>query len=154
MINIEKIKTIIAPLVTSKNLIIINLEVNQGNRIILYLDSIEGVTIDTCAEISRTIEKELDRDIEDYHLEVSSAGLDHPLQIPFQYKKNVGRKVDVLTTNNERIKGELTKADNESITITYQKREKVAGKKKKQNITRHTELAFEQIRQTKIIPEF
>lgn len=154
MINIERIKTIIAPLVADKDLVIINLEVRQGNRIALYIDSMAGVTIDVCVEISRTIESELDRDIEDYHLEVSSAGLDHPLQIPFQYKKNIGRKVEVLTMKNERIKGELTKADNETITITYQKREKVAGKKKKKTVTRQTELTFDQIRKTKVIPEF
>ena len=81
----------------------------NDNTIRVVLDGDEGVNLQDCMNISRAIEHNLDREEEDFSLEVTSAGAASPLELPRQYKKNIGRKLKVRT-GEEELEGNLTQA--------------------------------------------
>ena len=96
------------------------------NRIFVDIDGDNGVTIDDCIELSRAIEGNLDRDSEDFELNVSSAGADQPLKLTRQYRKNVGRDLEVVTFDGEKVTGTLEDASDDGIVIRTPGTKKVA----------------------------
>ncbi len=95
----------------------VSIAVRSDNRIRIFIDSDTHVLIEHCIELSKFIESQLDRDIEDFELNVSSSGLDQPYKLSRQYIKNIGREVAVLLKDNNKIDGTLIAADNESFSI-------------------------------------
>ncbi|MEE4198650.1 MAG: ribosome assembly cofactor RimP [Bacteroidales bacterium] len=154
MISKQKIENIIEGIVREKNAYIVDLTVNSSNKILLELDSFEGVTIDDCVEVSRIIEKNLDRDQEDFSLEVSSPGLSSPFKVWQQYQKNTGKEVETILSDGQKLKGNLIEVDQEGIIIEETRKIKVEGKKKKQTITEKLQLSFDNIKSTKIVIKF
>ncbi|MCQ2300327.1 MAG: ribosome assembly cofactor RimP [Bacteroidales bacterium] len=96
---------------------LVELKITTNNRIFVDIDGDNGVTIDDCVALSRAIEGSLDREQEDFELNVSSAGLDSPLKLPRQYKKNIGESLSVTTMEGEHFEGELLEATDESFRI-------------------------------------
>ena len=86
---------------------LVDVEIGADNRIVVEIDSETGVDIDTCAAITRRIEEVFDRDVEDYELEVGSAGITSPLKVRRQYERNVGNDVEVLTRDGRKLHGVL-----------------------------------------------
>jgi ribosome maturation factor RimP len=123
----------------------------QGPRkVMIFLDGDQGVSIDDCANLSREIAQELDENgwIEDnYTLEVSTAGIDHPLKLVRQYKKNKGRRVKV-TLNDEILEGQLADVNDERIVLSQ---ESGSGKKKEINTV---EIPFSEIKKTLVMVSF
>ena len=151
MIVKEQIIDIIAPHLTGDKFLI-DVVVNPGNKIIVAIDNIKGLSIDTCAEIHRLIEASLDREIEDFELEVTSPGLTAPLKVPQQYLKNIGREVDILLKNGEKLKGKLLKVTEINITIEFEEVKKAEGLKKKIKV--NIDVNFSDIKSTKLILTF
>lgn len=152
MITEAQITALINQLLEDRNCFLVTLDIRAGNNILIEIDSLEGVKISDCVEVSKFIENNLDREIEDFELQVSSPGLDKSLKVIQQYKKNVGRDVQIETTENIRLKGKLVAVTEETITIETERKEKV-GKKKK-TVKENIELNFNQIKETKIIISF
>ncbi|MCQ2277677.1 MAG: ribosome assembly cofactor RimP [Bacteroidales bacterium] len=96
---------------------LVDLKITTNSRIFVDIDGDNGVTIDDCVVLSRAIESQLDREKEDFELNVSSAGLDSPLKMPRQFKKNIGQDLDVVMLDGESVNGKLTEADEEKFTI-------------------------------------
>lgn len=138
----------------SENMFLVDVIVNPSNSIQVLVDSINGVTIDECVKISRQLEQQLDRDKEDFSLEVSSPGLTEPFKVREQYLKNTGLNVKILTTAGEEMNGELKEATDDYVVIVQKKKEKVEGYKKKQLIIKENKLKYEDIRSAKIIVTF
>ena len=109
---------------------IVDIKVNAGNSIVVELDSPDGLDIDTCAEITRKIESVFDREVEDYELEVGSAGLTSPFKVRGQYVKNIGNRVEVLTKDGRKLKGILTAVGDDDFTISTTKKVKEPGQKR------------------------
>jgi ribosome maturation factor RimP len=99
MIEKQKIQGLVNEFVRGTGLFLVSVKVSNANRIIVLADKNEGITIDECAAIHRHIENGLDRNKEDFELQVSSPGLDMPFVVMEQYYKNEGRKIEV--TDNE-----------------------------------------------------
>ena len=100
------------------NLFLVDIEVSGDNRIVVEVDSREGsVKIDDCVAINRAVEASFDRDVEDYELEVGSAGLTSPFKVKAQYEKNLGNEVEVLTNDGRKLKGVLSAVDDDTFTI-------------------------------------
>ena len=99
MIEKQKIEGLVEEFVRGTGLFLVSVKVSNANRIIVMADKNEGITIDECAAIHRHIENGLDRNKEDFELQVSSPGLDMPFVVMEQYYKNEGRKIEV--TDNE-----------------------------------------------------
>ena len=97
---------------------VVNMKITPDNRIFVDIDGDSGVTIDDCIAVSRAVESRLDRDEEDFELNVGSAGLDQPLKLTRQYRKNVGRDLEVTTVDGEHLEGTLSEAGGEGIVLT------------------------------------
>lgn len=91
--------------------------VSPRNVIRVFIDAESGVSIEDCVPISRHIENGLDRDKEDFEIEVSSAGLDRPLKKARQYRKNIGRRLKLVDRENNMWKGTVVSADDEGLTL-------------------------------------
>lgn len=133
---------------------LVDLKLSSDNRIQVEIDSFGGVSLDVCAELNRYIESKLDREEEDYELEVGSAGLTTPFKVLKQYEKNVGNEIEVLTVEGKKITGKLEKVTAEGIGLTIEKLFKEEGAKRKKIIQEEISLSFENIKTTKQIIRF
>jgi ribosome maturation factor RimP len=136
-------------------LYLVDLSISSSNVIHVTIDKTEGrVSIEECISVSRNIEKNLDREKEDFELNVSSAGLDRPLIHWNQYRKHRGKRVKVTTTEGKKVEGQLVEVEEDFIKLQNEKVEKIEGTKKKQNIVEEIILPFKQIKETKIVISF
>lgn len=107
-----------------------DLKITPANEITVEIDSMTPGDIEECVTLTRAIEAEFDRDVEDYELEVGTAGLTSPLKIPRQYQKYIGQDLEVLTIEGKKLKGMLRSADDEGIVLVTEQKIKKEGQKK------------------------
>jgi ribosome maturation factor RimP len=151
MIKTEDVAKLVEQSVMGSNMFLVEVIVTPDNRIEVSLDSITGVSIDDCVRVSRFIENNLNREEEDYELMVASAGLSEPLKILKQYEKNIGKEVEVVLKNGQKKTGILRAATGLTITIEYEVKELVEGKKRKQTVVKTEEWKLEDIKSTKAV---
>ena len=114
-----------------KDLFLIDFELSLGNKVNITIDGDNGVTVDDCVQLSRSLENNLDRDSEDFSLEVSSAGANTPLVHRRQYVKNIGRILNLVTCDNEKYEAVLKDVSDQNIILEWKTREpKPIGKGK------------------------
>jgi len=152
MIQKQIVENIITEKIKDSSIFIVEIKIGSSNKIMVKADKPEGISIDECVEISRHVESKLDRDIEDYELEVSSPGLTDPFKVHQQYQKNLNREVEVLDFDGTKAKGILTDVSTQSITISTTVTEKINNKKEKKTVT--VTIPFTDIKQTKLILSF
>ncbi|MBI3510342.1 MAG: ribosome assembly cofactor RimP [Bacteroidetes bacterium] len=133
---------------------LVDVTVSAANRIRVTLDNFNGVRIDYCVSMSRFIEKSLDRDAEDFELEVTSAGLDQPFRVFRQYQKNLGKIVDVKLADGTKLEGRLLSADELQIEIEQETKEKTGGGKGKQLVTKKISIPLLEVKETKAVIKF
>ena len=117
MITDEAIIELVEQHIQGTDIFLVEVAVKPGNVIRVHVDRPEGISIDECVKISRYLNEMLDRDVEDYSLEVSSPGLGAPFKVKQQYEKNMGRKIDVLLSDGTRITGELNSVSDKGIIL-------------------------------------
>lgn len=154
MISKERVENIIKPKIEENGLFLVEITVNPSNHISIFVDGDNGVTIDQCIDISRFIEQNLNRDVEDYELDVSSAGLDLPLKVQRQYIKNIGRLVDVVLTSGQKLRGKIIGVSDFGIDLEVEKSVLMEGKKRKQLVTVIEVYKYTDIKSTKIVVSF
>lgn len=125
---------------------VVDVAVNQANQVTVLLDSDSGITIDDCIRVSRFIESNLDREKEDFELQVSSAGLGQPFRGFRQYVKNMGNEVVVNLANGLKYTGILKQADESGFDLEISKKEKTEEKKKKQIVTQILRISFDEVK--------
>ena len=154
MITKVRIQQLVDEFLTeNEGIFLVSLKIGVGNQIEVLIDSFQGIKIGDCVKLSRNIEGKLDREKEDFALQVASAGLSEPFKVFNQYEKNVGQKVDVKLKGGEKILGTiLSVEEGKGIVLETKSREKIG--KKKQVVVKQHELTFEQIDQTKIVISF
>ena len=108
---------------------IVDISVGPGNAISVVIDSDPGLSIDKCIEMSRHIEHQFDREVEDFSLEVSSPGLTQPFKVLRQYLKNLGKEVEIVTAKGDKVVGILKSVDEKSFFVETKNNIKVDGKK-------------------------
>lgn len=133
---------------------LVDLSVSSSNAILVEIDSPEGVKIADCVAISRHIEGNLDREEFDFELSVSSAGVGRPFKVFQQYEKNLGKEVEVLLLDGQKLKGELLKAEKDEIVLRTTRKERLEGKKKKEIIIEDKSIQMDAIKETKVIISF
>lgn len=160
MIAESKIKELIDARIEGTKLFIVDINVTTSNKINVLIDGFDGVSISDCIDVSRGIEHNLDREEEDFELEVSSAGLDTAFMVPQQYEKNLGKEVKVYTHDGRKHEGTLTLFEADRIEITFEEKVRLEGRKKKELVTRVETYFFEnedlekKIRDIKVIISF
>lgn len=130
--DIAKVREIVETKLEGTDMFVVECVCNPSNEIMLTLDSDTRVTIDACAELSRAVNEAFDRDEEDFSLTVASAGIGEPLKLVRQYLKIVGSPIEVLLTSGIKLLGTLDAADEQGITISYDEKVAVEGKKRKE----------------------
>lgn len=116
---------------TREDLYLVDLKISAGNDVVVILDGDTSLSLQDCLDASRAIEFNLDRESVDFSLQVMSAGLSEPLKLPRQYRKNIGRNLEIITNEDEKVEGELLSADEEKITLMLRyRRPKLVGKGK------------------------
>ena len=135
------------------SLFLISLTVTNQNQITVVIDGDKGVSVEDCMTISRAIEHNLDREEEDFSLEVTSAGATSPLRMPRQYNKNIGRKLKVKTSSGE-LEGTLVETSTNSITLEWKAREPKPVGKGKITVQKKQEIAFSDIQEAKVKLKF
>ncbi len=156
MISDKTISDIVNEFLEGSDQFIVALKVTPQNKIMVFIDGDTGVTIDDCTRLSRHIEAQLDRDTEDYELQVSSVGVGQPLQLTRQYRNNIGRRLAVTGSDTKITKGKLTEVADKGIAIEKDKAAK--GKKKKKEPDTDTGavvfIPFEEIKEARVQVSF
>lgn len=132
MMKTEDIKAIAEPVLAARDLFLVDVKVSRDNVVELLIDSMAGVNIQTCVEVSREIEGRLDREKEDFELTVASAGIGYPFKVEQQYAKNIGKKVEVKLKEGKNVAGILKAFDADTVVLEWEEKRAVEGSKKKQ----------------------
>ena len=154
MIDKKTVSQIVEEWLTEKEYFLVEVKVNSDNRIVVEIDHAEGVWIEDCVELSRFIESKLDRDEEDYELEVGSAGVGQPFKVIQQYYNHIGRQVEVKTKTGEKLEGELIDVQEEAIKLAIEKKIKEEGEKRPKLRIIEEVIPFEKIKYTKYLISF
>ncbi len=141
--------------IVARGCFIVDISVSKDNDIVLTIESENGkIELEDCVSLSRFFETKFDREVEDYSLTVSSAGLDQPFKVFKQYRKAVGSKVEVLLKGGKKMIAELEAADQESITLKYSAKEAVEGKKKKEIVEHEDRFTMDMVNSVKYYIDF
>jgi ribosome maturation factor RimP len=153
MITREKIEELVHQKL-KENQFLVDVHVSPTKAIHVEVDSMQGVTIDDCVAISRHIESHLDREEEDFELQVSSPGIDQYFKVNQQFPRNLGRELEVVTHAGGEYRGPLVEASDSGIILEVSSREKMEGERKKQLVTRRLPFAYDDIKRARVVISF
>ena len=139
---------------SEKGYFLVDIQVDDDNKIVVEIDHKDGVVIDDCVSLSEFINDNLDRDKEDYELEVGSTGLGQPFKVPQQYVINIGEEVEVLDKDGKKVKGILKAVDGSNFTVTVNEKVKVEGKKRPVKMDVDHTYDMNEVKYTKYITRF
>jgi ribosome maturation factor RimP len=143
-----KIEKLISEYVAGKGLFLVAVRISSSGRITVLVDRKDGITIEECADLSRFLEKNLDRNMEDFELQVSSPGLDMPFLVIEQYRKNEGKPVEVIGMDGQKYKGILKNVTDGGFEIETTNSEK-KGSKIKPGEIKEISFNYEQVKSVK-----
>ncbi|MBE0650090.1 MAG: ribosome assembly cofactor RimP [Bacteroidales bacterium] len=153
MIDKKQIEKLVGEFLEGTDCFLVQAKVSRDNIIHVIIDGDNGVTIDNCVDVSRHIEKNIDREEEDYELKVLSSGLDYPFAMLRQYKKYIGKDVSVTMQNDSKIQGVLLEAE-ESYILLQEEIEKKNKKKITFTPGEAIRIPMDEIKQTKAVIKF
>jgi len=151
MIKAEQIIVMLQEELIRRDLFLVDVLVHPGNRIMVYADSMKGISLDECMALSRYLGTKLEQEGGDFELEVSSPGLDKPLKLPQQYLKNIGRLLEVVTFDGIKTTGRLVMADGEIIRLELEIPGKGQKGQKKPKETLTWERNLKEIKTAKVV---
>ena len=154
MIDKNVVSGIVNEWLEDKEYFLVDVSVSPDDKIVVEIDHAEGVWIDDCVELSRFIEARLDREQEDYELEVGSAGIGQPFKVLQQYLNHVGQEVEVLARDGKKMEGVLKEATEENFTITVQRKVKPEGAKRPKLVEEDVTYTYDEIKYTKYLISF
>ena len=130
MIDKNVVKNLVEEWLQDKEYFLVSIEISSDDRIVVEIDHADGVWIEDCVALSKYIEDHLNRDEEDYELEVGSAGLGQPFKVPQQYINFIGKEVEVLDADGKKVKGILKAVEGNDFTVGVEEKVKIEGKKR------------------------
>lgn len=143
----EKVNSLIQDYLADKpSLFLIDITISDAFKIVVNLDGDNGVALQDCIDLSRAIESNLDREEQDYSLEVASVGIGSPLKMVRQYKKNVGRNL-IVKTSTEHFEAKLVEANDEFVVLSWQAREPKKIGKGKETVLKTLEIPYKEIKE-------
>ena len=154
MIDKNVVRNLVEEWLQDKEYFLVDVEISPDDRIVVEIDHADGVWIEDCVELSRYIEDRLDRDEEDYELEVGSAGLGQPFKVPQQYVNFIGKNVEVLDGDGKKVKGVLKSVDGNDFTVTVAEKVKQEGKKRPQLMDVDHHYQMDKVKYTKYLISF
>jgi len=151
----SKVKTLIDNyLENRKDLFLVGFSVSLHNDIQIIIDGDDGVSIQDCLDLSRVIESDLDRESEDFSLQVTSSGLSEPIKLIRQFTKNLGRDLEIYLLDDAKIQGELIEVNDEYIIVKLKYRRKKQIGKGKENIEENKKILLTDIKKAFVVIKF
>ena len=154
MVENDLIRQIVEDFISESDCFIVDIKVSKENSILVEIDSEEGISIDYCAGLTRFIESKIDRDLEDYELEVGSPGLGSPFKVLKQYYKYEGCEVEVQDLSGIKFQGILVNVDEAGFGLEVTRKIKPEGAKRKIEITETLPFKYGNIKYTKYTIRF
>jgi len=154
MIEKSTVSKIVEEWLNGKNYFLVDITVSPDDRIVVEIDHAEGVWIEDCVELSRFIESKLNREEEDYELEVGSAGIGQPFKVLQQYYNNIDEEVEVLTKSGRKLTGTLKDANEDNFTVAVEKKVKVEGSKRPKLMAEDETFHYDEVKYTKYLISF
>jgi ribosome maturation factor RimP len=154
MIAKETVTALVNEWLEGKEYFPVEINVGTDNKIVIEIDHKDGVWIDDCVALSRFIESKLNRDDEDYELEVGSAGIGQPFKVLQQYYNHIGQDVEVLTKDGRKLYGKLKEADEQGFVLTTEKKIKPEGAKRPVMTEEDETFGYNDIKYTKYLISF
>lgn len=154
MIDKNLVSNIVEEWLRGKDYFLVDITVSPDDKIVVEIDHAEGVWIEDCVELSRFIESKLNREEEDFELEVGSAGIGQPFKVLQQYKNHVGKEVETLIKDGRKITGILKMADDNHFVVTVFKKVKIEGAKRPQLVEEDVLLDYNEVKYTKYLISF
>ena len=150
----EKVNQLLeAGLEEKPSVFLIDMIITDSFKIIVTLDGDNGVVLQDCIDVSRAIEHNLDREEQDFSLEVASVGVGSPLKLVRQYKINIGRTL-IVKLATETIEAKLVDANDEFITLTWEAREPKKLGKGKETVQKRQEIRYSEIKEAIVTVTF
>lgn len=154
MISKAKVTEIVNEWLAEKEYFLVDVSVSADNCVSVEIDHADGVWIEDCVLLSRHIEANLDRDVEDYELEVGSAGIGQPFKVLRQYINHIGKEVEVLAKDGKKYRGIMVRADEAEFAVTIQVKEKPEGAKRPVLVDKEYAWRYEDVKYTKYLIKF
>ncbi|MGO4820376.1 MULTISPECIES: ribosome assembly cofactor RimP [unclassified Flavobacterium] len=150
----EKVNTLLTEGLSDKpSLFLIDLTITDAFKVIVTIDGDEGVALQDCIDLSRVVENNLDREEQDFSLEVASVGVGSPLKLVRQYKKNVGRTL-IVKTATENLEAELVEANDDFVILSWKAREPKKIGKGKETVQKRLEIPYADIKEAIVTVTF
>jgi ribosome maturation factor RimP len=148
MIEKDKIILLAEEAIADSHIFLVDVSVSASNKIIVLVDCESGLSIADCVRVSRFIESSLDRETEDFDLDVSSPGIGQTFKVLGQYRKAISRNVEVITNDDKTYSGTLLSVTPFDFTLEVEEKVKAEGQKKKQLVKNNYTFAFDSVRTT------
>jgi len=150
MISKKIVTQLIEERIEGTDIFIVDVDISAGNKISITLDADDGLSIEKCMSVSRNVEHNLDREEEDFSLEVTSFGLSNPLQMPRQFNKYIGKKVVVVTNEMKKLEGTLLAFDDNGLDLELE----LTKKQIKAKVEPKINISFDDVKETKAAISF
>ena len=154
MIDKNVVKTVVEEWLQDKEYFLVDIEVSTDDRIVVEIDHADGVWIAVGVALLRLIEDHLNRDEEDYELEVGSAGIGQPFKVEQQYINCIGKDVEVLAADGKKMEGVLKSVDGRQFVVTVTEKQKVEGKKRPQLVEVEKQFSMDEVKYCKYLINF
>ena len=130
MIEKTLVRTLVEEWLANNDYFLVDVMFTPDDRIVVEIDHADGVWIEDCAELSRFLQEKLGEELGDYELEVGSAGIGQPFKVSQQYANHIGKDVEVMTAEGNKVQGVLKSVDGDDFVVTSMEKRKLEGKKR------------------------
>ena len=154
MITKETLKSLVEEWLKQGDYFLVDIQMGDDDRIVIEIDCADGVWIEDCAELSRFLQEKLGDLLDDYELEVGSAGLGQPFKVEQQYVNHVGDEVEVLTADGHKVSGTLKSVDGRQFVVTTQEKQVPEGKKRPVLVEVDKTYSMDEVKSTKYVLAF
>jgi ribosome maturation factor RimP len=154
MIDKNKVRDLAQEWLKGKEYFLVDADVDSQNKITVEIDHKDGVWIEDCCDLSKFIEEHLDRDVEDFELEVGSAGIGQPFKVLQQYINSIGYDVEILTAEGKKLEGCMKEVTPENFTVTVTEKQRIEGKKRPVMVDVDKTFGYNDVKWVKSIIDF
>ena len=154
MIEKTLVKTLVEEWLANNDYFLVDVMFTPDDRIVVEIDHADGVWIEDCAELSRFLQEKLGEELGDYELEVGSAGIGQPFKVSQQYANHIGKDVEVMTAEGNKVQGVLKSVDGDDFVVTSMEKRKLEGKKRPVMVEVDRSFNMNNIKYTKYLLSF
>lgn len=154
MIAKSKVTEIVNQWLEDKEYFLVEVSVSADNCVSVEIDHADGVWIEDCAELSRFVQEHVGEELDNYELEVGSAGIGQPFKVHQQYVNYIGKDVEVLAVDGKKVQGVLKSVDGDDFVVTVKEKQKVEGKKRPVIVDVDKQFSMNNIKYTKYLLSF